>query len=156
MRTTRQACGFLVLSVFVLGIQVPTIRAQDEPDEPDELPPNLPRLAMTKGVVCKSIAGHEDYEVLPGAELTAEEKLLVYYRPLNYRIVRRGKNYSAHLMQDGQVRRKGEKKVLLRKKNLLDYAPKQAEPLQEIYLRNTFSLKGLAPGEYEYDIILAR
>ena len=109
---------------------------------------------MTKAVACKSIEGYEDYELLPRGELTAEEKLLVYYRPLNYKIVRQGKDYMAHLTQDGQVRRKGEKTVLLRKKNLLDYEAKKAEPLGEIYLRNSFALKGLAPGDYEYDIIL--
>ena len=44
--------------------------------------------------------------------------------------------------------------VLLRKKGLLDYEPKSRNPLGPIYLRNSFSLKGLTPGEYEYDIIL--
>ena len=110
---------------------------------------------MTKAVACKSIEGHSrTTRCSLRGELTAEEKLLVYYRPLNYKIVRQGKDYTAHLTQDGQIRRKGEKKVLLRKKNLLDYEAKKAEPLGEIYLRNTFALKGLAPGEYEYDIIL--
>jgi hypothetical protein len=62
--------------------------------------------------------------------------------------------FKAHLTQDGQVRRRGEKTVLLRKKSLLDYEPKSRNPLGPIYLRNSFSLKGLTPGEYEYDIIL--
>ena len=93
-------------------------------------------------------------ELLPGAALTAEEKLLVYYRPLDYKTVQEDDFFKAHLTQDGQVRRKGEKTVLLRKKNLLDYEPKSRNPLGPIYLRNSFSLKGLPPGDYEYDIIL--
>ena len=41
------------------------------------------------------------------------------------------------------------------KKNLLDYeAKKPADHLSRSIIRNTFSLKGLSPGEYEYDIIL--
>ena len=43
------------------------------------------------------------------------------------------------------MRRKGEKMVLLRKKSLLDYEPKSPDPLGPIYLRNSFSLKGLPP-----------
>lgn len=109
---------------------------------------------MTKAVTCKSIEGFEDYEPLPRGELTAEEKLQIYYRPLNYRTVRLGKDHTAHLTQDGQIRRKGEKTVLRRKKNILDYEAKRPEPLGEIFLRNSVALKGLPPGDYEYDIIL--
>jgi hypothetical protein len=109
---------------------------------------------MTTAIACLSIEGYEQYEVLPDAQLTSDEKLLVYYRPLNYKIVRRGDDYLAHFTQDGQIRRKGEKPVLLRKKNLLDYEAKSRTPPEEVYIRNTFSLKGLSPGEYEYDIIL--
>ena len=37
--------------------------------------------------------------------------------------------FTAHLTQDGQLRRKGEKKVLLSKKKLLDYEAKSRQPL---------------------------
>src|SRR5271154_3640918 len=43
-------------------------------------------LRMTPGVVCRSIAGYEDYEPLPEAAQTAEEKLLIYFRPSGHRI----------------------------------------------------------------------
>ena len=36
---------------------------------------------MTPGIVCRSIDGYEDYELLPEAAQTSEEKLLVYFRP---------------------------------------------------------------------------
>ena len=78
----------------------------------------------------------------------------MYYRPLNYKVVSRGDEYIAHFTQDGQIRRKGEKEVLLRKKNMMDYEAKNTMPPDQIFIKNSFSLKGLAPGEYEYDIIL--
>jgi hypothetical protein len=111
-------------------------------------------LRMSDAVACRSIDGYERYEVLPRAELTSEEKLLVYYRPLNFKIASRGDDYIAHFTQDGQIRRKGEKPVLLRKKNLGDYEAKSRTPPENLFIKNSFSLKGLAPGEYEYDIIL--
>src|SRR5260370_12681081 len=64
-------------------------------------------LSMSDAVACRSIDGYERYEVLPRAELTSEEKLLVYYRPLNFKIVSRADDYIAHFTQDGQIRRKG-------------------------------------------------
>ena len=109
---------------------------------------------MTKAVVCASIDGYERFKVLPGATQTAEEKLLVYYRPLYYKTVQKDDYYLAHFTQEGRIRRRGEKTVLLSKKNLLEYEAKSRDPLGPIYLRNSVSLKGLAPGEYEYDIIL--
>ncbi len=109
---------------------------------------------MSKAVICSSIDGYERFKLLPGAAQTAEEKLLVYYRPLYYKTIQEDDFYVAHLTQEGQIRRKGEKTVLLSKKNLLDYEAKSRQPLGPISLRNSVSLKGLAPGEYEYDIIL--
>jgi hypothetical protein len=109
---------------------------------------------MTPAVACTSIAGYEDYERLPGAALTSDEKLLVYYRPLHYLVAREGATNHIHLVQDGQIRRRGEKKVLMSKKALLDYDWKSQDPPLTVYLRNTVALKGLKPGDYEYDILL--
>ena len=111
-------------------------------------------LEMSKAVACRSIEGDEEYEIWPGAELTAEEKLQFYYRPRNYTTVQERDGYRAHFTQDGQIRRQGEKTVLRWKKNILDYKAKIQEPLGPILLRNSFSLKGLPPGAYEYVIIL--
>lgn len=111
-------------------------------------------LTMDPAIACRSIKGFEDYERLPGPELTSDEKLLVYFRPYGYRIEEAKSSYHVHLSQDGQIRRKGEKTVLLRKAKLLDYEFTIDHAPYPIYLRNTFSLKGLKPGEYEYDIIL--
>ncbi|MDG3003971.1 hypothetical protein [Paludisphaera mucosa] len=105
-------------------------------------------------VVCQSIEGYEDYEERPEAEQTSDEKLLVYFRPKNYAIVRKGEDYAAHFTQDGQIRALGKKKVLLRKEKLLDYEAVSKTPPRNLYISNTFSLKGLPPGEYEYDMIL--
>jgi hypothetical protein len=111
-------------------------------------------LSIAGAVQCRSIDGYEQYQLLRGAQLTSDEKLLVYYRPLNFKVVGRGAEYIAHFTQDGQIRRKGEKEVLLRKKNMMDYEAKNTMPPDQIFIKNSFSLKGLSPGEYEYDIIL--
>jgi hypothetical protein len=111
-------------------------------------------LRMSPGVVCRSIDGYEAYEPLPGAELTSDEKLLVYYRPSGYKVDQVGRLYEAHFTQDAQIRKRGEKAVLRQKKKLLDYNPKKAFPPQNISLRNTISLKGLPPGDYDLTIIL--
>jgi len=148
----------LLFSMWSLLVVVPDLGAQEPPAVKQEYrsePTARPiRLRMSPAVVCRSIDGYEQYEKLRGAALTAEEKLLVYYRPLDYKMVQKDAVFTAHLTQDGQIRRTGEKTVLLRKQSLLNYEPKSPNPLGPIYLRNSFSLKGLAPGEYEYDIIL--
>jgi hypothetical protein len=113
-----------------------------------------PGLRMTRAVACRSIDGYENYEVLPDAALTSEEKLQVYYQPLGYKVVTRGKDYVAHFTQDGQIRRKGETLVLRRKKNILDFEAKGDMPPDHIFIKNSVPLKGFPPGEYQYDIIL--
>jgi len=120
----------------------------------DDAKPPAPGLRIEKPVVCRSIEGYEDYEELPNAEQTSDEKLHVYFLPKGYKVVPKGERFAAHFTQDGQVRAKGQKKVLLRKAKLLDYEAVAAQPPDSIYLMNTFSLKGLPPGEYEYDMIL--
>jgi hypothetical protein len=111
-------------------------------------------LKITGAVVCRTIDGYENYRLLRGAQLTSDEKLLVYYLPLNYKVISRGDEYIAHFTQDGQIRRKGEKQVLLQKKNMMDYEAKNSAPPEQVFIKNSFSLKGLPAGEYEYDIIL--
>ncbi len=158
MPATVLKVSTLLFSMGSLIMVVPDLGAQETPagQKKDRSEPTAKpiRLRMSPGVVCRAIDGYEQFERLRGAALTAEEKLLVYYRPLEYKTVQKGDVFTAHLTQDGQIRRKGEKTVLLRKKSLLDYEPKSPNPLGPIFLRNSFSLKGLAPGEYEYDIIL--
>lgn len=109
---------------------------------------------LTAPVACREINGYEDYVVLPGAALTADEKLLVYYRPVHYKSARVDGKYEVHLTQDGRVRRRGSKAVLWSKPRLLDYKVRTDTPPQLIYLRNTIALKGLKPGEYELDVVL--
>jgi hypothetical protein len=149
--------GFLIAAVG--SIASLSVHAQDAPEAEAEAPakPKAKKpagLRIVDPVVCKSIDGYEEYEPLPDAAQTSEEKLLVYYRPKGYKIVKRGDVYVARFAQDGQIRPLGRKKVLLRKLKLLDYEAKSDVPPDEIYFQNTFSLKGLPPGEYEYDMIL--
>ncbi len=111
-------------------------------------------LRMSRAVACRSIDGYEQYEPLGDVGLTSDEKLLVYYRPQGYKVVRRNSDYVVHFSQDGKIRRKGEKAVLRYKRNLLDLeTPFKTYP-GLLFLRNTVSLKDLPPGVYEFEIIL--
>ena len=117
-------------------------------------PPQPGTLRMSRAVVCKSIDGYENYKPLPGAAQTSEEKLLIYYRPLRYKVDFVDGYYRAHLVQDNEIRRRGRKEIVRQKKKVVEYDPKGREPLGPIYIRNTISLKGLQPGDYELTIIL--
>jgi hypothetical protein len=111
-------------------------------------------LSITQAVVCASIDGYENYEPLPSGALTSEEKLLLYYRPLNYRVQREGSSDHVHLVQDGQIRRRGEKLVLTAKAKMIDFDWKAAHPIGQVYMKSAAGLKNLKPGDYEFDIIL--
>ena len=118
-----------------------------------------PALDMSKAVACKRVDGYEQFVPLPDAALTSEDKLLVYYRPLNFKVdpvekPKPGHRYRARFGQDGRIRRKGEKTVVMKKDNILEYDPSFETPSERLYLINTVGLKGLPPGEYEYDIVL--
>jgi hypothetical protein len=111
-------------------------------------------LTLGPGIVCKSIDGFEDYEPLPGAAQTSDEKLLVYLRADGFQTQKVDKGVEGHLTADGEVRKHGEKAVLRQKKKLLEYKPKVTSYNQSLYLKAAISLKGLAPGEYDLTIIL--
>jgi hypothetical protein len=154
-----------VLSAVLLAVSIPIslasfgregrgTKSQAPRGEPAPSVPDEPIFTMAPAVACSSIAGYEDYKILPGAALTSDEKLLVYYRPLNYQIEQSGSTRHIHLIQDAQIRRRGEKAVLMIKLKLVDYEWKSDDPERTVYIRNIVSLKGLKPGKYDYGIIL--
>jgi hypothetical protein len=129
----------------------------DQSSAPSEEPTPSPKpggLRMSRAVVCKSIDGYENYKPLPDAAQTSEEKLLIYYRPLRYRIDFVEGYYCAHLVQDNEIRKRGGKDIVRQKKKVVEYNPKSKVPLGPIYIRNTISLKELKPGDYDLTIIL--
>jgi hypothetical protein len=145
--------SWLVLLSAGLICRGPAAEAQQT--SKDKRPP----LEMSKAVACQRIDAYEQFTVLPNASLTSEDKLQVYYRPLEYKVVpvekpRPGYRYRAKFSQDGRIRKKGEKTVLMKKDKILEYDPSFDDPTERIYLVNNVGLKGLAPGDYEYDIIL--
>ncbi|MHB1557889.1 MAG: hypothetical protein ACYC61_10445 [Isosphaeraceae bacterium] len=158
----RDVAG-LLLPLFLLLLAPPSWGQDDEPTvrpegaqtgRDDSPTSKAGGLRMSRAVVCSTIDGYEDYKPLPGASQTSEEKLLVYYRPLRYKIESVSDKYHAHLTQDAEIRKKGSKAIVRQKKKLLDYNPKTKDPPRQIYLRNTISLKGLSPGDYELTILL--
>jgi hypothetical protein len=122
--------------------------------EPESHKTKPPELRMSPAIACRSIEGFEKYDPLKVVELTGDEKLLIYYRPEGFRTSRREDEYVVHFTQGGRIRRKGEKFVLRAKAKLLDVESAFPGYPECLYLRNTVSLKGLPPGDYEFDIIL--
>jgi hypothetical protein len=125
----------------------PSLPAVGQDDEVDN-----GSFGLSPPVACKEIRGFEDFDPLPGAALTADEKLLVYVLPRHYKIRRVASKYQAHVTEDVRVRRRGEKTVIWSKKDMVDYPVKTEAPPGPIFMRNTISLKGLKPGEYDLDI----
>src|SRR5262249_16560756 len=113
-----------------------------------------PGLAMEPGIVCKSIDGFEDYQRLPDAAQTSDEKLLVYIRTHGFQTETVEKGVEGHLTADGEVRKRGQKAILRKKRNMLDYRPRAPLTPERVYLKASVSLKGLAPGDYDLTIIL--
>jgi hypothetical protein len=143
-----------IAPVAVLALAEDKARPTEIRSQPDAEIPDDSSLRMSPAVACRSIDGYEQYERLDVPALTSDEKLLVYYRPRHYKIVRRERDYVVHFSQDGIIRRKGEKTVLRIKKRLLDVESTSQTSPDFLYLRNTVSLKDLPPGDYEFDIIL--
>lgn len=113
------------------------------------------RLGASEPVVCRKVVGFRDYEVLDPAELTKDEKLIIYLEPSGYAVERDAKTdeFHAYLIQDAKLRRKGSEKPIQEEKGFLEYKPRSKEPLGTLYLSSSFSLKDLGPGEYELDLI---
>lgn len=141
-------------SLFPAGYGQESTSAKSDRGGPATIAQEETSLRMTPGVVCRSIAGYEDYEPLPEAAQTAEEKLLIYFRPSGHRIERVDDLYHAHLVPDFQIRKRGEKAVLRQKLKFYEYKPKSKEPPRSIYMKNVIALKGLPPGDYDLTIIL--
>ena len=126
----------------------------DQPPSSQSAAKRKSSFRMTPGVVCRSIDGYEQYRVLPKAEQTSDEKLLVYFRPLGFALENVDGAYQAHLYPDFQIRKRGEKSVLLQKMKMYEFKPKSDRPEPRVYMKNVISLKGLPPGDYDLTIIL--
>jgi hypothetical protein len=154
----------MILGFVWLGLGVPlapttaqgqTAPAQSDKDTSGYKPDNRKTaLRMTPGIVCSAINGYEDYKILPKAAQTCDEKLLVYFRPLGYQTERVDDAYQAHLIPDFQIRKRGEKEVLLQKLKMYEYKVKDQRSPRLLYMKNSISLKGLPPGEYDLTMIL--
>jgi hypothetical protein len=153
----------VILTAEWLGLFIPLVPAacgrQVAPEKVErgaaEKPANAKSsLRMTPGVVCRSIDGYENYEPLPEAAQTSEEKLLVYFRPMGFQSKLVDGLYQAHLVPDFQIRKRGAKAVLRQKLKIFEYKPRSAEPPRLLYMKSTISLKELPPGDYDLILIL--
>jgi hypothetical protein len=158
MRERLMILGFVWLG-STLTLDPPLAKAQESSVGEDQHPAKRPeskkaQLRMTPGIVCSAIDGYEKYKVLPRAAQTSDEKLLVYFRPLGYQIEKVEGGYEAHLVPGFQIRKRGQKGVLLQKLKMYEYRPKSEVPPHYLYLKNAISLKGLAPGDYDLTLLL--
>jgi hypothetical protein len=111
-------------------------------------------LAMSKPVAVTKIHSFAAFEPLPGATLTADDKLMVYYEPTGYTIERTKDGFRALLAQDGKLRKKGRKEALWQKAPMFEFEAKDATQPYRLYMRTDLAIKGLPPGEYELDLTL--
>jgi hypothetical protein len=112
------------------------------------------RLEMSEPIACRAIRGYDDYDELPEPVVPRTEKLLIYARPSGHAYVREGERYRFHLVEDVNVRRKGEKKVLWGRKRIVEYEGTSPRPPERLYIATTLGLREFPPGDYEADLIL--
>ena len=120
--------------------------------EPDEGSTDGP--AMTTAVICDTIDGFRKYEPRAKAVVSRDEKMLVYYEVSGHTVEPTKHGFRAHLVQDTQVRRAGDRRVLQKKEKMVDYDVKSKTRPDFLYMENRISVKSLPPGKYELDIIL--
>src|SRR4051794_4237585 len=98
LSTASTLClGFVLIVALARTSQSADRPAEDESPSPKVEEKADDRLTMTPAIACRSIDGYENYEALPTASLTSDEKLLIYYRPLNYRVEQLDGNYHGHM-----------------------------------------------------------
>ena len=134
------------IASLVIAAWPPVVRAAGD-GEPEGL-------GISKPVVCSQVHGFADFEPLPEATLTADDKLTIYYEPSGYTIERTKDGFRAVFAQDGRIRKKGGKDVLWKKAPMFEYEAKSPNPPYRVYMRSDFSIKGTPPGEYELDLTL--
>lgn len=113
-------------------------------------------LNSTEPVRCRKVDGFRDYVELDPAELTRDEKLIVYYEPSGFKVDEDSKTgeFFARLVQDVRIRKKGVERPLREEKGFLEYEPRSKQAIGPIYLSSSFTLKELGPGDYEVEMIL--
>ncbi|HEU5115313.1 MAG TPA: hypothetical protein VFT74_01415 [Isosphaeraceae bacterium] len=142
----------LILSLCWLSAS--PLMADDEPAPKDDAAVE-PGLTLSEPIACRNIKGYEDYEPLDEPELTKDEKLFIYLRPFDHTIedAEDGK-FHVHLAEDVNIHRKGQKRVLWGKKNIIDYDKTVDYPPRNLYLGSIVSLKELPVGEYTAEIFV--
>jgi hypothetical protein len=141
----RQCLAVSAITVFLTLACDPIALGQATDDE---------TLRMSKPVLCRKVHGFASFEEWQGATLTADDKLMIYSEPSGHKIEQTREGYRAHLVEDGRIRRKGEKATLWKKENMLEYEAKSKFPPYRIYFRTDVAIKGLPPGDYEIDLTL--
>lgn len=147
MPASKSRLHFVRVAAFWIGLGSVAAEAQSP----------KPALAMSPAVAVTRVDGLEQYSALPDAALTSADKLKVYFRPLHYKVETDPKNkspYRAKFVEDGRIRRKGEKTILAKEDKLLEYEARFDTEDYRIYLVNTIGLETLAPGDYEFDITI--
>jgi hypothetical protein len=109
---------------------------------------------MSDPVACRKITGFDDYEALENASIGTGEKLLVYTRVTGHTVEKAKASYRVHLLQDVNIRKKGQKRIVWGRKKILDYQGQTDDPTTRIYLGTTIALKGFPAGDYQAELML--
>ncbi len=111
-------------------------------------------LELTTPVACRAIRGYNDYDEMETPTLTPDEKLIVYYNVFRFKSKSKGSRYQIHLVQDGRIVRKRDDALMFLKDNMIDFTSFVSDRDGTLYLHSAVSLKGLRPGEYEFEVSL--
>jgi hypothetical protein len=145
----RCVVGTVLLIAVAAGLAPPADRDAAEGEEDDG------SFGLSAPVACSEVRGFEDYDALPNAAISADEKLSIYFRPRHYKWSHQGDRYRVHFAEESQIRRHGEKSPVLAKFKTMEFKEMYKVVPENIYLSNKISLKGLKPGEYDYEIVLS-
>ena len=113
-----------------------------------------PTLEMSKPVACRIISGHNDYQALEDPSVSLDEKLLIYTNVTGYTVRQEKAKFQVHLVQDVNLRKQGEKRVIWGRKKIIDFLGEDDVRPDHIYLGTTIGVKHLKPGSYQAELIL--
>jgi len=133
--------------IAIIGLGLIVSAAVAEPSDDDK-----PQFQMSKPVICRKIHGYGNFEVIPEARFTADDKIMIYSEPTGYRVEKTKDGFHALLSEDGRIRKKGTKDAIWKKEKMFEFDAMNKVPPSHLYMRTDISIKGIRPGEYELDI----
>ena len=114
---------------------------------------NKGKLGFRDFTLCSNILSFASYVPLKEPKVKQGGELLIYYEPKNFYTNFKNNLYEVWLTQDMIVTTM-DNKVLLTKKNALNYHFYSAKPVLDIYFTNSVTIGNTPPGKYIFKAVL--